>query len=81
MVRFYPNPVNDKLNIEVQSTSSTRGLLGYELISPLGRIILQGNLNLKSTNQIDVSALPSGLYILKLQIDGNAQAHQVNILR
>jgi len=56
---YYPNPVRDLLNVEA-TTSGT-----VQLFNAQGRIVHATDFNAQT--RIDVSALPTGMYILKLQ--------------
>jgi len=58
----YPNPASSKITIESNNTQN--GTLNITTI--LGQIILTEQYNTSKT-QIDVSQLPSGIYILQLQ--------------
>jgi uncharacterized repeat protein (TIGR02543 family) len=61
-IEIYPNPVKDMLRIENGKLSITR----IEIADLSGQVIYQFN-NLR--NQINVSALPQGIYFLKLETD------------
>ena len=62
-INIYPNPTNDKLNIEVSSAYKSMDL---SIHSMLGKTVLStGNQNV-----IDISTLVPGTYILKFNIDG-----------
>ncbi len=52
----YPNPVNDKLHLNVNSNAS------YKITDITGKIIMTGNTN----DYIDVASLKSGFYIVEL---------------
>ena len=56
---YYPNPVRDLLTVEA-NTSGT-----VQLFNAQGRIVHSTDFNAQA--RIDVSALPTGMYILKLQ--------------
>ena len=56
---YYPNPVRDLLTVEA-TTSGT-----VQLFNAQGRIVHSTDFNAQA--RIDVSALPTGMYILKLQ--------------
>ncbi len=63
----YPNPVNEKLNISI--TNDFMGDVQYGIYTLNGQLVISGRLEktLGSLDeQIDVSALKSGSYILKL---------------
>ncbi len=62
----YPNPVDDFLRLEKPG-----GLVGaqYQVISQLGQPILQGRYD----HSLDVSALSTGMYYLRLQVGQSVQ--------
>jgi hypothetical protein len=51
---IYPNPSNNILNVECKN--------GYQIFNSVGQLVKQ---NKDTTNQITISDLPTGLYILK----------------
>lgn len=63
----YPNPTSSSLSIMGYSSGSN-----YELISSIGRVIQKGEL---SNNVLDVSTVPSGIYLLL--IDGCAKRVEI----
>ena len=60
-INVYPNPVSNILSIDLNRSGSK---IKYQIYDQAGRMIDSKN---SITNQIDVAALPSGFYILKLQ--------------
>lgn len=58
-LNIYPNPVTNMLNIKNDFSSES---IQYEIIDQLGRQIQQGQF---SNNQVEVSRLPQGNYVLK----------------
>ncbi|MGB9701260.1 MAG: choice-of-anchor V domain-containing protein [Candidatus Kapaibacteriota bacterium] len=56
---LYPNPTNNKLNIE---NFSDANIISFEIYNYEGNKILSGN----ASHFIDVSSLPKGSYLLKL---------------
>ncbi|QAA82166.1 T9SS type A sorting domain-containing protein [Aequorivita sp. H23M31] len=58
---LYPNPVKDDLNIELQTDRAT----DYKIYSILGQIVGEGTY----TENIDVSNLKSGVYMLEVNTD------------
>ncbi|AWH86829.1 hypothetical protein HYN59_17695 [Flavobacterium album] len=63
---IFPNPVKSELNIAVQGTLEDTNTAIYDLT---GRLIVHEKLN--NSSSVNVSALPSGVYILKI---GNRNA-------
>ncbi len=62
-VRVYPNPTSGLLNLQSQVV-----LTNYTLFDLQGRVVKQGSL---TTNQIDLSGLESGVYVLGVRsVDG-----------
>jgi hypothetical protein len=64
-VSVYPNPVKDKLTIDVENKNAVD--INFSLTNSLGQLI---NVNSKTINtklEIDTSELPTGIYYLKVQ--------------
>lgn len=68
--KFYPNPVNSEINL------STNGKLeNVAIFSLLGQQVSNTKINLDKT-AIDVSALTSGVYLMKVEIDGQTGTYK-----
>ena len=69
-VTIYPNPTSDKLTIStpIQSHLSILNLNGQELIKQT---------NLELSTQIDISTLPSGVYIMKLMDEKTLKVEKI----
>jgi hypothetical protein len=61
VARVYPNPVQDVMRITGIAEKTT-----FSLVNTYGQVVKQGLLT-QQVNTVNVSALPSGLYYLKLQ--------------
>ena len=61
-IKIYPNPVKDELRIEIGELRINR----VEIVDFSGKTIYWFN---SSRNEINVSALPSGIYFVKLETD------------
>jgi len=59
IVKVYPNPATDFINVQVSRKST------YQLIDFNGKIILQGKLQ-QSENRIDISDKQNGIYFLNI---------------
>ena len=59
IVKVYPNPATDFINVQVSRKST------YQLIDFNGKIILQGQLQ-QSENRIDISDKQNGIYFLNI---------------
>jgi hypothetical protein len=59
---IYPNPVKDIVNIAVAEAANNQSI---QLISQDGKIILTKQLTARGVYQLDLSALPAGIYLVK----------------
>jgi hypothetical protein len=80
LFKIYPNPTSYLLNIELDNPKNAILIDKTEI----GIYNLMGQLKktLKFTDfkgQVYVNDLPKGLYILKINIDGQLETHQVQI--
>jgi len=67
--RIYPNPANDHLNIEANNQP-----VRVVFINMAGQEIL----SVSSSNSIDISALPAGNYLVKIEdVNGKIETHQL----
>ena len=69
---LYPNPATDELYI--QSSKSVSGM-EYVVLDRTGRVVLTGEMSDTQDTRVDVSSLPSSMYIVKIlnankQLDG-----------
>jgi len=67
-VSIYPNPTQDVLFFNVEISN-------YRIINGLGAIVKEG----KSSNSVDVSSLPSGVYTIS--IDNNGSYYTSNFIK
>ena len=65
-MKFWPNPVNNQLNILL--TQQNSGTL--QIINQQGKIVLSENLQV--TNKINCAHLPKGIYVIKITQNGIA---------
>lgn len=68
---LYPNPASSSLSLEIQSQTGGSALL--QISNTLGQIVYRNNVALqagRSQTQIDLTAIPTGYYIVSLQLDG-----------
>jgi hypothetical protein len=63
-VEIYPNPVTEKLFIDLKDNSNMNATVS--IYNNLGRILLQKNLT-RQTHILDLEFLPKGIYMLKLE--------------
>ena len=75
---IYPNPTTDFINIFVNSDEITATL---KLISIKGEIVQEKTIYTNKTNQIDISHIPQGKYIVIVQNDGLIIKQEVLIVK
>ena len=63
-IKIYPNPIIDNLIIE----SSNNKLITIRIYSLNGEEVFYNDLH-SLNNKLDISSLPSGLYILKINMN------------
>ena len=73
-ISIYPNPVSDKLTVEITGT----GKYQYKMFDPLGRLAFSGNLR-NGKNTIPVSGLVSGIYMLSVSDEKNCYTAKIEI--
>lgn len=64
-INFYPNPVQNILNIEMEANVIIFDLSGRQIMK------------IDNTNQINVAPLAKGTYILQIEIDGNVNTEKI----
>ena len=77
-VSVYPNPANDRINVEAYFSDQSLSAAIYDMD---GRIVLTTGLN-NGTNSISLSSITAGVYILKITDDnGLSRVSKVTIER
>jgi len=71
LVRYYPNPVKDFLNI-----SSELDMTNVEVMNILGQTVISHDVNANDT-RIDMSELPAGNYFVKVKVNGNIKVIKI----
>ncbi|NOX48080.1 MAG: T9SS type A sorting domain-containing protein [Chlorobi bacterium] len=59
-IHVFPNPFNDKIQIEAQNISEVK------VLNMNGKLLYQNKLNGWGSSRIDLSGLPKGMYILQM---------------
>ena len=72
-VKFYPNPVNENF---VTIISPVEGLKKIKVFSITGRKIMDTSIH---SSKIDVSSLTSGIYTIKVTINGHSKVSKLII--
>ena len=68
-----PNPASDTVNITLSNANENATL---EIFNTQGKQVLTSDLNAKQ-NQIDISELPQGMYILKVTSENGVQTERL----
>ena len=71
VVKFYPNPVKEELNISLNQSFENANLQIYSIS---GQLIEEFNANNKLHLNVDMSRYSSGTYILKVYADGKIKS-------
>ena len=74
--KVYPNPAKDEVNIDLQEKQEVK----YMISDMTGKTIVYGDLH-DTTNKIDVSKLPAGIYIITLVKTGSNEEESVKIIK
>lgn len=69
--RFYPNPVQDKLNLRAQDN-----IENVSVYNMLGQEVMRQAPN-KNTTEVDMSALQTGSYFVRVTINGITETKQI----
>ena len=73
IINVYPNPSNGISTIEIKNSSENR--ITYEIYTLSGQEVQNGNLVLNDNGigNIDYQTLPKGIYLLKVNVNGQEQ--------
>ncbi|HTB06208.1 MAG TPA: T9SS type A sorting domain-containing protein [Bacteroidia bacterium] len=74
--KVYPNPAKAEVNVELQQPVK----LIYYVSDITGKSVFNGQFN-DTTNKVDVSSLPVGVYILTVSSRDNRRAESVKIIK
>ena len=61
--KVYPNPASTQLTVEIEGQASYESV---ELFDAMGRVVVRETLNNSEKNTIDLSHVPSGMYVVRL---------------
>jgi hypothetical protein len=62
VIKVYPNPVSDKLIIEVEGNKNNPGV---EILNSIGQVVFEGNLSEKTI--VQTSNFSPGIYLMKIE--------------
>ena len=69
--KFYPNPVQDVLNISAKSV-----IENVSIFSLLGQKVMEVSVN-QNASSINIESLTNGVYIMKVMIDGTSASYKI----
>lgn len=72
--RLYPNPTSDLLQL---TTEKVNGNIHLQLFNQLGEVVVDETHKPTQQITINVSALPTGIYMLKATADGRSYANKI----
>ena len=76
ITNIWPNPVNEKLNIELGDISSEH--INMTLVDMQGRVQMQQTLNTREKqHSLELGSLPTGAYMLRLENDQGAYVKKI----
>jgi len=70
-LQIWPNPTQDILQIEINTDSKKTATIEYQIFNAIG-VVVQHDF-VANGNQIDVSELSEGMYILKVNFEDHLQ--------
>lgn len=74
LVKIYPNPLSDVLNIK-----SELNIESLQVLDLLGRIVLSKSLQSNKEAKINISSLDNGIFYIKLKIAGEWYTEKIHI--
>lgn len=80
--KVFPNPANDHLIIQLNSLINSKA--SFRIIDIFGRELIKEDLNIQqgeSGHQFNLEALPSGTYLLNLQIGEESNTQKIQVSR
>lgn len=63
MLKVYPNPIGDILNIDLTGMSATEGILS--ILNFEGKTVLSRQVNNEGVLSLNISSLPTGIYLCR----------------
>lgn len=81
-IKHWPNPASNYLSIEIESSTTNSTIMAeIEIINLEGKIVFSDSSPINQSRTIDVSQLPSGLYIITAKAANEYTAERVLIQR
>ncbi len=66
---FYPNPAGDRVNLQLSDATQGNCVWQVQVINGLGQILAIKVVSVNTINEIDLSGLPVGIYVIRLLSD------------
>ena len=79
MVKIFPNPASDAINIAIQGTSDQSTT--YTITDNLGRVIKQGQFSGSNVALVNIHDIAGGLYQVRVVYGGNVYVQQIDIVK
>lgn len=79
-LKIFPNPAKHQLIVQVHA-SGTAADLTFELVDAVGRKVKVPYVQEQQQTEFDTSALPAGLYVLKVSGKGSFQTRKVQLVK
>ena len=79
--KIYPNPSNNLVTVElknIEQKPNPNAVIIAELFNMMGEVKSNVSIN-NNIATINVAGLPKGIYVLKINIDGSIESHQVAV--
>jgi hypothetical protein len=70
-LKYFPNPVNDVLNIASDFTMDQ-----VTVFNQLGQIVLTHSVNVSNTS-LDMTSLPTGIYMVRVEANNKAETFKI----
>jgi hypothetical protein len=73
LVKVYPNPAQHVLNIALQNFHNLPNSI--QIVNTQGQVVMQQNV-VSDEMQVDVAALPQGLYVMQVMEHGEVKIYR-----
>jgi hypothetical protein len=73
--RAYPNPVTDKIYLELSGEANSNGIFVYDVYGKLNQV--QVNRLNNKTYELDLGGLLSGIYIIKVNMGNRLETFRI----
>jgi PKD repeat protein len=76
-LKVYPNPAQEMLTVELENGISRQARI--QLVDLFGKVVQEKDFSGKSSQKLDVSSYPAGIYMLMIKLDGEEYWGKVRI--